>query len=112
MRRRILAAGTGALAIVTACLAVTLGAGGAGAATTCGGAVKSIRVASFDSLPEGAVRKDFWDNGVEVYGLNARFPGVPPPNIFVIDRATDDLGGRPGFTAPNVLGAGPHSTRL
>ena len=60
--------------------------------------------ATFDDLVEGQTFTTLTNGGITFHDYDARFPGVPPPNIFCIEDASGDLTGMPGYSSPNTLG--------
>lgn len=64
----------------------------------------TAELATFDDLVEGQTFMSLTNGGITFHDYDARFPGSPPPNIFCIEDATGELGGIPGYSAPNTLG--------
>ena len=64
----------------------------------------NAELATFDDLVEGQTFTTLTNGGITFHDYDARFPGVPPPNIFCIEDASGDLTGMPGYSSPNTLG--------
>jgi hypothetical protein len=66
-------------------------------------------IANFDSFAEGFAAQVITDGGIQFTGLDRRIDGDPVPATLVIEDASQDLFGRPGFTPRNTLGFGGYS---
>jgi hypothetical protein len=64
----------------------------------------NAELATFDDLVEGQTFTTLTNGGITFHDYDARFPGVPPPNIFCIEDASGDLTGMQGYSSPNTLG--------